>query len=1103
MGMKDALDAARQRGNSFNDRYMSTAVGGVGGGDDGPSAGGVVGSSQNQSFGMSGLGSKGRADAAEQYKHNTGWVFSSIRIIAQRIAKQPLRVARFRRKKSGSSSNIPTNKQFRAEQLPGNMKGMRSELELVDHHDLIDTINDPNPIMVRWSLMYVTVASLELTGKAFWWIKRGEKGSGRKWEIWHVPSDWVTPNHSENHLFTSWTIRPPGAMSGVEVGPDDLAYFYYPDPSNPLGVLSPLQAQARAVVADEFIIEAQRRGFMNSIWPGHAIIIGRTQSEGTGTSNIGGASKRVVLTKQQRQTILSAIKNAYRGVYRSDEPIILDGLVEDIKKITNSNREMDFLNSSKLTKSRVTQGFGVNPISMGEIEGANRSSAQVADEHLCANTVNPKIELISECLTAWVCPIFDGGRKDTVAFLEECQSSDPEMELKRAEAGVRAQAMSINEFRHHILHLGPVHGGDVILVNGSLRPMSLVSTENPAPSGPAQLPGEDGEEDEEPPEEPEGEEEDTEKGDAPPVSAEDLLQASWKLGDRLPAGYWSYGSKLAKDALRSILTKSISEQEDAVVDTMRAFFRSAFADVVKKARELAEAGQIFGPEPVVNLIDKAAFTARMKDALFISLKPVVQQGMATEWWLNAPRTRQQVASWSPRSDAGVRRKSVPTPPEAACEAEPLPIGGVNSILTEMPAAIKDEVDRFTRSLLAQPYWGDQAPAVRESISKTISESLKAGDSNQEMIAKLNTTLGDEASKRAVLIARTETTGALNAGQDIVRNKLAAEGLIMGKEWTAALDIHTRNAHVEAHGQKVAPGQMFTIGGEEARYPGDTMLSAEQRCHCRCAAISVVVAEDPALAGAVMSDKAIAQALMISDEQAGGLIREGAEVIKSLLNLPSAEEARIRSFVGSILKRVTGSTAAKRASSFTKLAKGKIKCSLMYKAMNGWWGSKKISERVASAPVDSPVSEYLAGVAKLVELPGAYGVSPGVTAGGSGMSQAGYWAGLAASYAQTPYATWLALPGASEAVAAVNLLGTQVGFRSYLATRWLGGKIGRTALGKVAKGGMNVASSKTAKEIADNIDKVFGKLVAANRPAAGSLEDWRSLIAQALRMTQGV
>jgi len=105
---------------------------------------------------------------------------------------------------------------------------------------------------------------------------------------------------------------------------------------------------------------------------------------------------------------------------------------------------MDWLNSGKSTKSRIAQGFGTNPIIMGEIEGANRASTVIADNHFCSFTVNPKIELISQCLTEYLSPMFGG---DLVIWIEPCQANDTEMKLQWAESLAKHSAITGDEMR--------------------------------------------------------------------------------------------------------------------------------------------------------------------------------------------------------------------------------------------------------------------------------------------------------------------------------------------------------------------------------------------------------------------------------------------------------------------------------------------------------------------------------------------------------------------------------------------------------------------------------------------------------------------------------
>lgn len=366
--------------------------------------------------------------ALDEFGHFSGWVFASIKTIASRIAGQPFRISR------------------------------KSKPEaLILKHPLLDAINDPNPIFTRWTLLYASVACLELTGRCYWWIRENEEG---KLEIWYLPPSWVQPQHTEERLYDSYRIRPLGSGQQFDLSPHEVLHFFYPDPGNPyLGACSPLQAQARAVLADESIQTAQHRAFSNGIHCGLALVVGSHPE--VADSDMPG--RRPHLTKDQRAQLITAVKGAYQGVDKYDEPLILDGLIQDIKKITQGPKEMDFANSSLLTKSRVVQGFGVNPISMGEIEGANYASAAVADQNFISNTVNPKIELISQTMTAWFGPYFQDD--DLQVGLEPAKTRDPDSERADRQQLIGAGAITVNELRA-ANGLPPIADGDNLVSAG-------------------------------------------------------------------------------------------------------------------------------------------------------------------------------------------------------------------------------------------------------------------------------------------------------------------------------------------------------------------------------------------------------------------------------------------------------------------------------------------------------------------------------------------------------------------------------------------------------------------------------------------------------------
>ncbi len=375
--------------------------------------------------------------AKEQYSHYRGWAYVAIRAIASRIAGQDLFVARVAAKPK------PGRKLF----LPNSLKHIGERLEPLENHALLDAIDNPNPLMVRWSLMHSTVASMLLTGRGFWWLTETRDGL----QIWPIPSHWMSPG---DPFRGTWKLKPFGGIEEHEIPGEDVAAFTLPDPSNPFSSVSPLQSQALAVSTDEEIQNSQHRAFVNGINPGLMIRVGRLP----GMAGTSGEGQRPVLTGEQRQEITEAIKKLHAGTARRGEPLIIDGMIEGVDKLTTSPQEMDFLDSGKQTKARIMQAFGVNPIITGEIEGANRAQAVVANQQFC-ESINPILELMSQVLTRWLGNRFAADGK-LVAWIDPCKPDDPEQKLAEWKAARANGDVTPNEFRRNVLNLPDVPGGD-------------------------------------------------------------------------------------------------------------------------------------------------------------------------------------------------------------------------------------------------------------------------------------------------------------------------------------------------------------------------------------------------------------------------------------------------------------------------------------------------------------------------------------------------------------------------------------------------------------------------------------------------------------------
>jgi len=102
--------------------------------------------------------------------------------------------------------------------------------------------------------------------------------------------------------------------------------------------------------------------------------------------------------------------------------------------------------------------------------------------------------------------------------------------------------------------------------------------------------------------------------------------------------------------------------------------------------------------------------------------------------------------------------------------------------------------------------------------------------------------------RAETIVRTEILRIHSEATQLQMEQQAAiiekAGYEMFKSWLATMDTRTRPTHIVAdrkYDEKhaIPVDEYFIVGGEEALYPRDSSLSAEEAINCRCTSIPVV------------------------------------------------------------------------------------------------------------------------------------------------------------------------------------------------------------------------------------------------------------------------
>jgi uncharacterized protein with gpF-like domain len=175
--------------------------------------------------------------------------------------------------------------------------------------------------------------------------------------------------------------------------------------------------------------------------------------------------------------------------------------------------------------------------------------------------------------------------------------------------------------------------------------------------------------------------------------------------------------------------------------------------------------------------------------------------------------------------------------------------GEDIVWHDLPAETRQAIIAALDETAEQPYWLAIQQETERNLIELVEVGFSEGLSSYQISVKIREALGDRSKVRSKAIARTESTGALNAGHQAAMQSLGSA--VEGKKWLAIDDKDLRPTHAAANGQTAAVNGDFNIGGFDAPYPGHFSLPAAERVNCRCVVLSVLnegilaAAENPA------------------------------------------------------------------------------------------------------------------------------------------------------------------------------------------------------------------------------------------------------------------
>lgn len=312
-----------------------------------------------------------------------------------------------------------------------------SGLKEIERHEVIDLLERPLPRLTKYDIIELTTIILELTGEAFWYKVRDERGK-IKGIFPFLNPQYMTIVPGENSPVVGYVYSVPGTGQDIPFELDDIVYFNFPNPLNFSRGASPVKAIGLDIATEKEAKTYNWRFFKNNARPGGVLQTDQALSEDT------------------YERLKTAWNNNHQGVENAGRVAVLEQGLQ-YTEIGLSQKDMEYLDQRKYSRDAIMALFGTPKSIFGLTEDVNRSNAETSKRVYLEETIEPIIvKLLSIINEQIVATDF----ADNLFFdYEDLTPEDQEITLSYYKSGLDQGWMTINEVR--VLEgLQPIDGGD-------------------------------------------------------------------------------------------------------------------------------------------------------------------------------------------------------------------------------------------------------------------------------------------------------------------------------------------------------------------------------------------------------------------------------------------------------------------------------------------------------------------------------------------------------------------------------------------------------------------------------------------------------------------
>jgi len=394
-----------------------------------------------------------------------GWVYACVNASAIRFATTPLKLYASRGKGEPRVKNFSARPVDRVQTAWLRARLSKSldhvagaeDFEELEEHPLLDLLQNVNEQENGYEVKELTCTMLDLTGDAYWMMERDKLGVPTKFFV--LRSQWVRIIPDKQKFVAGYWYGYNNAFGNdtrLELPPENVIHFKYPNPIDPWYGMGPVQAAAYAIESQELREKFVLATMGNMARPD--LIVKYLEGE---------------LAPDERAQVEREWNATFRGAKNAGKVKVTDFRYE-IDKVGWNPSELKFNEGEDWILKKICAAF---PVPLGLVDSsyisrAPRSGLEGSDLFMAQFNTLPRCTRVEEKLNEQLCPLYDGR-----LFLAFDNPVPKDRVLQNAEDAQRLNTyqVTINEIRKRNGE-DPVEWGDLPLVSAGIAPLGSTQT---------------------------------------------------------------------------------------------------------------------------------------------------------------------------------------------------------------------------------------------------------------------------------------------------------------------------------------------------------------------------------------------------------------------------------------------------------------------------------------------------------------------------------------------------------------------------------------------------------------------------------------------------